>query len=220
MPIGSRISERLQELGISQAELARRVGMAQSSVNALINKNKVGSKHLHRIARELATTPDYLIGEADDPDAGFVPSPPVETVAEQMGLLPIRQIDLAFGMGATFLDDVPVTEEIQHFPEQFVRAYTQAPADKLLFAQGVGDSMQPTLFPNDLMIIDCAQQRLTMADQIWAISYCGLGMIKRLRPTRDGGVRILSDNPNVPEEIAYDGELQLLGRVVAVVRKM
>lgn len=32
--------------------------------------------------------------------------------------------------------------------------------------------------------------------------------------------RILSYNPIVPEEIAFTGELQLLGRVVAVVRKM
>ncbi|MFX8331624.1 helix-turn-helix transcriptional regulator, partial [Acinetobacter baumannii] len=45
MTIGDRITERLATLGLSQSELARRVGMAQSSVNSLINRNKVGSKH-------------------------------------------------------------------------------------------------------------------------------------------------------------------------------
>lgn len=70
MSVGQRISERLSLLGISQAELARRVGMAQSSVNALINRGKIGSKHLHKIARELQTTPEYLSGETDDPSPG------------------------------------------------------------------------------------------------------------------------------------------------------
>lgn len=54
--------------GLTQAELARRVGVAQPTIYGLVHSNKVGSKHLHRIARELATTPAYLSGETDDPD--------------------------------------------------------------------------------------------------------------------------------------------------------
>lgn len=150
---------------------------------------------------------------------GAFPVQSANDIAAEHGLMPIRQIDLAFGMGATFLD-VPVEEETMLFPTVWVRQYTKAPASKLFFAQGVGDSMQPTLAPNDTLIIDCSQERLTMADQIWALSYCGLGMVKRLRPTKDGGIRIMSDNPHIPEEIAYDGELQLIGRVVAVTRKI
>lgn len=45
------------------------MGVAQPTIYALINTNKIGSKHLHRIARELGTTPAYLSGETDDPDA-------------------------------------------------------------------------------------------------------------------------------------------------------
>lgn len=150
---------------------------------------------------------------------GSFPARTSEDFARDNGLMPIRQIDLAFGMGATYLD-VPVEEETLLFPMQWVRQFTKAPASKLFFAQGTGDSMQPTLFPNDTLIIDCSQLVLNMADQIWAVTYCGMGMIKRLRPTKDGGIRIMSDNPSVPEEVAHDGELQLVGRVVAVTRKI
>jgi len=75
MALGERITERLEAAGMSQSELARRVGMAQSSINALINRNKVGSKHLHKIARELGTTAEYLTGETDDPVEGARPMP-------------------------------------------------------------------------------------------------------------------------------------------------
>lgn len=67
MTLGDRVSERLRAMNISQAELARRSGLAQQTVNALIKRNKVGTVHLHRIARELMTSPDFLIGETDDP---------------------------------------------------------------------------------------------------------------------------------------------------------
>ena len=57
----------MEDMGLSQAELARRVGISQPAIFGLINSNKGGSRHLHRIARELHTSPEYLAGETDDP---------------------------------------------------------------------------------------------------------------------------------------------------------
>lgn len=70
MIVGDRVAERLAHAGISQGELARRVGVSQPTINNLIKRSKKGSTHLHRIARELGTTTDYLEGKVDDPDAG------------------------------------------------------------------------------------------------------------------------------------------------------
>jgi transcriptional regulator with XRE-family HTH domain len=75
MTIGTRVKDLMVERGLSQAELARRVGLTQPAIFALITRNKTGSKNLHRIARELGTTPAYLEGETDDPDAD-APDPP------------------------------------------------------------------------------------------------------------------------------------------------
>lgn len=219
MTLGQRISERLNVMGLSQSELARRVGMAQSSIHALINRNKVGSKHLHVIARELETTPEYLTGVTDDPSAGFVPVPSASAVAAEMGMVEVRQVDLAIGMGATYLDQ-PV-EEVQHlFPREWLNIYTRASAEKLLIVKGSGDSMVPTMHDNDLLLIDTSQNAPRLTDQVWAVSYCGLGCVKRLRPTNDGGWLLLSDNPAISPITAYDGELHVLGRVVAFFRKM
>ncbi len=215
--------------GLNQSALARAAKISSSMVNKLTSGSARETAHIYALAKALNCSPEYLSGDVDAIDIGAAgesrqlfgdfPVQKFEDMAEVAGLVPVRQIDLAFGMGATFLDMV-VEEVTQFFPAAWLRQFTKAPPSKLFFAHGVGDSMQPTLTPNDTIIIDTSIDRLTMADQIWAVTYCGLGMIKRLRPTKDGGVRIMSDNPLVPEEIAYDGELNLVGRVVAVMRKI
>jgi len=67
MIIGDRIASLIKDLGISQGELARRVGVSQPTIFKLIHDNKTGSAHLHKVARELGTTPAFLTGETDDP---------------------------------------------------------------------------------------------------------------------------------------------------------
>ncbi len=218
MIIGERIEELLVAKGWSQAELARRIGVSQQSVWKLVSGNAQSSKYLNKIAQLLETTPAYLSGEADVADEGYVPLPSTEDVAVELGLVPVREIDLRYGMGATDLD-VPVTTTVRHFSKEWIRTYTSASPDDLFFAQGVGDSMAPTIQDSDLLLIDASQKSVFMADKIWACAYGNSGMIKRLRQMPDGSVKILSDNQNVPPELAYDGELHVLGRVVAIIRK-
>lgn len=67
MTLGPRIESRLQAIGLSQAELARRIGVRQSTMNSLIRGNSRTSRSIVQIARELETTPAYLLGETDDP---------------------------------------------------------------------------------------------------------------------------------------------------------
>lgn len=136
-------------------------------------------------------------------------------------MVEIAEIDLAYGMGSSFLeDDSHVEAETMPFPAKWVRHFTRSPASELFFARGAGDSMMPTIHDSDIVLIDRAQNSLRMSDQVWAFAFGGFGMIKRLRARPDGSVAILSDNPVVPEDRAVDGELHIIGRVVAVQKKM
>jgi transcriptional regulator with XRE-family HTH domain len=81
-----RLKEKMREAGLSQSELARRVGISQASVQKLTSGAAYGSKHLHRIARELGTTPAYLSGETDDPQGE---APELQLSAEEQRLLEI-----------------------------------------------------------------------------------------------------------------------------------
>tara|TARA_R110002072_G_scaffold38314_4_gene110889 strand:+ start:1810 stop:2451 length:642 start_codon:yes stop_codon:yes gene_type:complete len=204
---GERISALMADQGLSQAELARRVGVSQPTIFKLIHANKSGSKHLHLVARVLGTTPDYLEGATDDPFADApLPAPPRDDVVQ------VAMLDLAYGMGETFLEHSP---EVRHeeFPLAFIRHFTKSRVTDLMIAEGVGDSMAPTIGPNDLVLIDRAAINLNIDDRIWACAIGEMGMIKRLRASGEG-ITILSDNPVVPDNHAADGELHIIGRVV------
>jgi phage repressor protein C with HTH and peptisase S24 domain len=213
-----RIQDRLDERGISQGELARLVGVSQPTIWKLVSGNSQNSRFLHKVARELGTSVEYLTGESDDPGNFALPAP----APTNDNLVEIAEIDLAYGMGASFLDedDGAVVANTMPFPREWLRNFTRSPADQLFFARGAGDSMMPTIHDSDIVLIDRSQATPKMADQIWAFAFGGVGMIKRLRPRPDGSVAILSDNTAVPADRAVDGELHIIGRVVAVQKKV
>jgi len=224
MILGDRLKERMEACGLSQQGLADKVGVKQPTINRLIKGGQSGSKHLHRIAAVLHTTPDYLIGESDDPDqAGASPGDPRNNSSpqrEQAQMLQIPVLDMAYGMGGTYLEEIDPETTLEPFPLSFIRRYTKAKAEYLALVEGIGDSMEPTIGSNDQMLIDRSFDTVRVADQIWAFSFGGVGMVKRLRPRPDGSIAILSDNPSVPEDRAVDDELFVIGRVVAIVRKV
>lgn len=67
--IGPKIEARLRELGMSQAELARRTLIPQTTINSLVRGNSRSTPHLIKIARELNTTPAFLVGDVADQKA-------------------------------------------------------------------------------------------------------------------------------------------------------
>jgi transcriptional regulator with XRE-family HTH domain len=84
---GDRLRNLMATRGLSQSELARRVGVSQTTIAKLVAGRGYGSKHLHLIARELRTTPAFLTGEIDDPEENAPPPPPAPTV--QMVMMPV-----------------------------------------------------------------------------------------------------------------------------------
>lgn len=216
--IGPRLKLLLAERRISQSELARRVGLQQSTINGLVSGDQQSTTKLHHIARELGTTPAYLIGETDDSSEGAQPTPSPQSIAEHLDVVPIALIDLAYGMGGTFTDN-PVDQQMLHFPRGWVEAITSTPAEMLTFARGRGDSMTPTIQDDDLVLIDRSQRRPREQDVIWALTVGDIGMIKRLR-IRGGGVTILSDNDRVPPDEATGDEVRIVGRVIFIGRKL
>lgn len=67
MLFADRIKARMEICELSQAALARKVGVSQQSIGRLVSGEAMGSRYLHKIAAALGTTPAYLTGESDDP---------------------------------------------------------------------------------------------------------------------------------------------------------
>jgi len=131
----------------------------------------------------------------------------------------VQEWDIAYGMGGGTYLDLPVNGTKHKFSRSLLRHFTKAPPEKIFIASGSGDSMMPTILDADFVVIDTSDRALRMGDKIYAAAYGQTGLIKRLRPMPDGSIKILSDNQSVPPEIAYDGELSVVGKVVAIIRK-
>jgi len=218
--VGERIRERLDALGMRQAELARRVGISQPTISDLVRGDSRSSSHLHRIARELQTTPAYLTGETDNPEIGASLTSVPHLAAEQLDVGMMEEVDLAFGLGGAFHDhdSQPVATQVP-FPRQWLRRFAGNNGEMISVAPGQGDSMEPTIKSGDLCLFDRAQQRIDRQDGIWALAIGDVLMIKRVRIAMDGSHLIISDNPNIPPERAVDGEMHVIGRVIAVIQQ-
>lgn len=208
----------MRELGVSQAELGRRVGISQQAINKLVNRESSNSKHISQIATALDTSPAYLLGQTDDPAEGAPLTPTAEIIADQLDLVAIDEIDLPFGMGGTNTDN-PVEVRKLHFPRSWLNAITSTPASQLVFARGKGDSMLPTLLDGDIVLVDKTRRGLDDQDALWALTIGTTAMIKRVRMRADGRITIISDNPLVPKDEVAANELVVVGRVIFVGRR-
>lgn len=210
----------MAEQGISQAELARRVGVAQATIAKLVGGQTYGSKHLHIIARELNTTPAFLTGEVDDPAEDARQLPTATSVADQLDAVMLSEVQVSFSMGGgNVIDEWPVVQMVP-FSRSWLRGLTNSPASELMVARGEGDSMMPTILDQDIVIIDRAQRTIKQQDRIWALSYGDVGMIKRVRALPGGSYQINSDNPAVTPIAASEEEMFTIGRVVGVLRRI
>lgn len=232
----------MAELQMDQDDLARGLKVAQSTISNIITGRTENSRLLPKVATFLAVNLDWLIGATphkidmlDDDDAaisheeyrrrlraaeGLAKSgapalrqenPPA---LAELGLVAIKEIDLALGAGGTYLDDSAVMEVERYFPEQWLRELTDAPVDMLVFARVRGDSMRPTIESGGIVIIDLRKKRIDEQDAIWAVAVADIGMVKRIWANADGSYKIKSDNERVRSETAVDDEMYVLGRVV------
>jgi phage repressor protein C with HTH and peptisase S24 domain len=164
------------------------------------------------------TKPRWLRFAAEVLDRGSRLGPTAS--AEQStgtAMVSIRQIDLEYGMGATFSDG-PIAVEVMDFPKVWIEAITSSPPAQLTWARGRGDSMAPTILDGDLVLLDRSQRRVTEQDALWAYTIGDLGAIKRLR-IKGGRIVILSDNPSVPTDEEPIDEVNIVARVIFIGRR-
>lgn len=222
MTIANNIAAFREAKGWARPELAKRMKTTPQQIERL-EKGQRGltTDWIEKAALAL----DVSVGDIITPGARQNDSEPDDVDSSRQAQnadldeVEIQQWDIAYGMGGGSFLDLPVTGDRHKFSRSWLRQFTHAPPQQIFLASGTGDSMTPTILDADIVVIDTSQREVRMADRIYAAAYGQTGIIKRLRPMPDGSVKILSDNPNVSPETAYDGELSIVGRVVAIVRK-
>lgn len=222
MSVGQRIQDRMDATGISQAEIARAIGVSPQAVSKIVRGGTHQPQRIYQIARTLKTTPEYLLGETDDPSDSAPSLADTRGALTELpdGTVMIPMLDIGYSMGGgSVFEDYAQTAMIP-FPREWLRPMIGGTFGDLFVARGEGDSMTPTILDSDFVIIDTAQKTITKQDRLWCLSYGDLGMIKRVRMQPDGAALIISDNPAVENFTAYDGEVQTIGRVIWIGRRV
>ena len=95
--VGEKLQARARELGLTDAEVARRLGLAQGRYSNYVNGNREPDlATLTRICRELAITPDQLLGFRVDADSGVSGTRArIDALLDGFGQ---PKLDLAFGL--------------------------------------------------------------------------------------------------------------------------
>lgn len=83
----------------------------------------------------------------------------------------------------------------------------------------VGDSMEPTLKEEDIILIDRTQKDITKSG-IFVISTTGGVFVKRLILNTNGYLSLISDNPLYPPETIDSTDIVIIGKVVGVISKL
>ncbi len=213
-PVGNRLLVALA--GRSRKWLAESTGISESTISDYIRDGIAKADAAITIAEALGIDLAWLLtGKPDVALAITTSTSPADRAQE----VEVAEIDLRYGMGATYLGN-DTGAKLRVFSREWLRNWTDSSPDQLFWARGQGDSMEPAISEGDILLIDRQQTTLKFADLTWAFAFGEIGMIKRLRPMPDGSLKLLSNNPSVPPETAHDGEVHIIGRVVAVVKKL
>lgn len=202
----------LNEIGKSPTDLARALNITPDKVSKSLSPR--GTRRFNA---------DEILAIKAMMEAGDIETRSDAIRRAESDLVYIRQVDISFSMGdGAIVDDYP-GESMVPFNAGFVRSLTRSSIDNLFIATGHGDSMEPTILRSDMLMVDSSIRTVSFNDQIWALSYAGCGMVKRLRRQRgaDGDeLVIMSDNPLIPPQVVPLEDVHIVGKLVWIGRVM
>lgn len=198
----AKVKQRLSELNKKQGWLSEQTGIILQSIRDQISKQRLPS---------LDDTMKILNA------LGFT--------WEEFELYPEKRLKPNNSFAIPVMDQVFSAGKGQFVPEEdTVKDYITLPknlqcyADNLAAVYVRGDSMEPTLYNDDIIVTD--NLGYDGEDGIYTILYKGSGYVKRLQRTLDG-IKIISDNKHYePMNVTAENEdFKIIGRVRCVLHE-
>jgi len=211
--LSERLTSLMYEKGISQAELARLIGIKQPSVFKILSGETRNPKKILEIATALNVDPHWLKTGEGDPD----PSYRIVEVSEPQNPNTVRidilDVEASAGNGA-YLSPTEQGLLSQEFDLTFFRQqFGRADAKHLKLITVKGDSMAPTVESGNLLYVDISENYFA-ADGLYVFTFDGQTFIKRLQKVGKE-MLVISDNPTYKEwTFTQDDDVFIHGRVV------
>lgn len=185
-------------------DIAEACDVTPQAVGDWKRTGRIDKRHFPTLARLTHTTLEYWHGEDSPPRiAAFevreVPDSYAET--DEDILIDVVDVRLSAGAGSIVPEFVPTKRKLA-FSQTWLRK-RRLKASDLRVMSVHGDSMLPTLADGDTVLVNTADKQI-VDGRIYAFALPGGAKIKRLRRSSDGGMIVMSDNPDkrmYPDEV-------------------
>jgi len=242
--IGARLRSARETMNLTREQFAELTGMKLPSLRDYELCNRIpGGAAIASFARAGVNANWLLTGEGEmllpprawrEASAAFFggessskgisqPAGRVEKTDDVPGFVAIPLFDVRAAAGGGSIVESEHVMDVLHFKEEWIRAELRAsPADlHLIFVDG--ESMEPTLRPGDIILVDRRDQA-QRRDGIYVLRLDGTLLVKRLQKLPGGNIKVSSDNKSYDpftlrlEEMEAQ-DMAIIGRVIWVGRK-
>jgi len=227
--LGKRIAQKREQSGLSQSELARRLGLSPQAVQKWESEVSVPrGRRLDEIASELSTSVGFLVtGEAS-----AAPQQKIESNATMIGPFDVwdddtpldddevyvpflKEVELSAGSGKTVVEQSH--KQKLRFGKLTLRRQNVQPSEAVCVTVS-GNSMEPVLPDKSTVGVD--QGATSIVDgKMYALNHGGQLRVKMLYRLPGGGIRLRSYNRDEHPDEEYtaqqmiDSEIIVLGKV-------
>lgn len=213
-PIGQRLKAEMQKQGITSAELARRADVKISFLYDILSgkSSNPSPLKLAQLAETLEVSLEWLIGSDADSHTG--------RMGKDYVTIPRVMIDVSAGGGSIVSQEAE--GESYYFRKAWIKDHLGVTPDDLRLLYVRGDSMEPTLQNNDMIMVDTTRKTPTPPGIF--VLYDGMGLVAKRLEYITGDekprIRIISDNPHYSAYERTVEETLVIGRVVWFAREM
>jgi phage repressor protein C with HTH and peptisase S24 domain len=201
---------------MSLREFAEPLGVAPNTLTRYESEaRRPDAVFLTRLCTHYRINPSWLLTGEGPMQAGDTEQLPD---LEAFALIPKVRAVLSAG-GNAFVTDETV-DTYYAFRKSWIR--TIAPLDQLILLAVQGDSMEPTLKPGDLVMVDTQRNRITRT-HIYALAIDDTIMVKRIQLLPGGRLQIINDNRELYDSFFVDPgheQIRILGQVVWMAREL
>lgn len=196
MEFSERLAQAMSIVGYTQGRLAKEVGMAQSSVNKLLNGAN-GSRKTVEIASVLGVRPEWLStgdGEMFSGTSQVKESQPPALTNNGIYRVDVLDVKASAGPGSLITNDfIETIRAIEYTTEQARSLFGNRPSHNIKVITVSGDSMDTTISPGDEIFVDISVTHFD-SDGVYVFVFGKTLHVKRLQMQRDR-LAVISDNP-------------------------
>ena len=192
--LAERLATLMAEKGLSQAELARIIGVKQPSIFKILSGQTLNPKNILEIATALGVNAHWLKTGEGSPDAGVFAFTS-EKDDDHTLRVDLLDAELAAHSSGIINAEYPdVISSIFFTHEGVKRILGKTTTDGVYMFKVPTDSMAPTITQNDIVFIDTNVKEY-IGEGVYSFNLNGETYIKRLQRLPTGVIMALSDNP-------------------------